>query len=150
MEVLIDNNIITFGGKGMVGCVANIAVIAYNYVDKTFYMTGAGIGDYWNDLGANGSHFGGTHHFLFEGNWTTNMDGDDTHGNAIYHTFFRNQSNAMRTTFVDPSSGQTVNDCAGIGFADPGNTPNAPAPLRAAGPMALNYWYAFVGNVLGF
>ena len=26
---------------------------------------------------------------------------------------------------------------------------NPPAPLRAAGPMAYNYWFAFVGNVLG-
>jgi hypothetical protein len=149
-EVLVDNNIIVFAGKGMVGRAANTAVIAYNYVDKTFYMTGGGIGNYWNDLGANGSHYGGTHHFLLEGNWTTNLDGDDTHGNAIYHTFFRNQSNAMRTTFVDPSTSLTVNDCAGIGFADPANTPNTPAPLRAFGPMALNYWYAFVGNVAGF
>jgi hypothetical protein len=149
-EILIDNNIITFGGKGMVGRAANTAVVAYNYMDKTFYETGAGIGDYWNDMGVNGSHYGGTHHFLFEGNWATNCDGDNTHGNAIYHTFFRNQCNGGRTTFVDPSSSQTVNDCAGIGFADPGNTPNAPAPLRAFGPMAWNYWYAFVGNVAGF
>lgn len=149
-ENLVDDNIIVFGGKGMVGRAASSNVVAYNYVDKTFYMTGAGIGNYWNDMGCNGSHYGGAHHFLFEGNWCSNLDGDETHGNAIDHTFFRNYSNAGRTTFVDPSSGQTVNDCAGIAYADPGNTPNAPGPLRAAGPMAFNNWYAYIANVLGF
>ncbi len=149
-EVLVDNNIITFGGKGMVGRAANSTVVAHNYVDKTFYETGAGIGDYWNDMSLNGSHYAGTHHFLFEGNWANNCDGDETHGNAIYHTFFRNNCTGARSAFVDPSNSLTVNDCAGIGYADPGNTPNSPYPLRAAGPMAFNYWYAFAGNVLGF
>lgn len=148
-ENLVEDNIITFGGKGMVGRAAPSNVVAYNYMDKTMYMQLV-IGNYWNDMGANGTHFGGSHHFLFEGNWATNCDGDETHGNAIDHVFFRNQCNGMRTTFVDPSSSQTVNDCNGIGFATPGNTPQAPGPLRAAGPMAFNYWYAFVGNVLGF
>ncbi len=149
-EILLDNNIVTFGGKGMVGRAAGPgSVIAYNYVDKTFYMTGIGIGDYWNDMSLNCSHYGGAHHCLFEGNWANNCDGDETHGNAVYMTFFRNQCTGMRTTFVDPSSSQTVNDCGGIGFADPGNTPQSPGPLRAAGPMAFNYWYAYAGNVLG-
>lgn len=149
-ENLLEDTIITFGGKGMVGRGAPSNVVAYNYVDKTMYMTGAGIGNYWNDMGVNGSHFGGTHGWLFEGNWGSNLDGDETHGNAIDHVFFRNQGNGMRTTFVDPSSGQTVNDCAGIAFADPGNTPQSPGPLRAAGPMAQNYWYVYIGNALGF
>lgn len=149
-ETLIDNNIITFGGKGMVGRAANSAVVAYNYVDKTFYMN-TSIGDYWNDMGVNGSHYGGTHHFLFEGNWGSNCDGDETHGNAIYHTFFRGQCNGGRTTFVDPSNSLTVNDCAGIAYSNPPlNNPNPPGPLRAAGPMAFNYWYAYIGNVMGF
>lgn len=149
-EILVDNNIITFGGKGMVGRAAPAAVVAYNYVDKTFYQA-VSIGDYWNDMGINGSHYGGTHHFLFEGNWGTNCDGDDTHGNAIYHTFFRNQCAAGRTTFVDPSNSLTVNDCAGIAYFNPPlNTPTTPSPLRAAGPMSFNYWYAYAGNVLGY
>lgn len=148
-EILADNNIITFGGKGMVGRAANSAVVAYNYIDKTFYEQGAGIGDYWNDMGVNGSHYGGTHHFLFEGNWGSNCDGDETHGNAIYHTFFRNHCAAGRTTFVDPSNSKTVNDCAGIGFGNTGSS-TSPSPLRAAGPMAFNYWYAYVANVLGY
>lgn len=149
-EVLADNNVITFGGKGLVGRAANSAVVAYNYIDKTFYEA-TSIGDYWNDMGINGSHYGGTHHFLFEGNWGSNCDGDETHGNAIYHTFIRNQCNGGRSTFVDPSNSLTVNDCAGTGFSNPPlNTPQSPGPLRAAGPMAFNYWYAYTGNVMGF
>ena len=145
-ESYVVNNIILRGGKGMVGRGANTAVVAYNYQDDTFYMA-ALIGDYWLDMGVNGSHFGGTHHFLFEGNWGDNCDGDETHGNAIYHVFFRNDCTGIRTTFTDPSINKTVNDAAGIGWASGSQT--TPAPMRAAGPMAFNYWYAFVGNVLG-
>jgi hypothetical protein len=152
-EVLLDNNIIRLAGKGMVGRAANTAVVAYNYVDDTFYQIAGGIGDYWVDMGVNGSHYAGTHHFLFEGNSGDNCDGDETHGNAIYHTFFRNQCTGLRTTFTDPSlspPNYVVNDAAGIGYySGPPITLNAPGPLRAAGPMAFNYWYAFVGNVLG-
>lgn len=153
-EVLADNNIIRLGGKCMVGRGSNTAVIAYNYCDDTFYeITIPSLGDYWQDMGVNGSHFAGTHHWLFEGNRGTNCDGDETHGNAIYHAFVRNDCTSMRTAFTDPSktSPNTVDDCAGIGYANIGGVPtsNAPGPLRAAGPMAFNYWYAFVGNVLG-
>ena len=150
-ETLVDDNIIVRGGKGMVGRGANTAVVAYNYQDDTFYMQ-AVIGDYWEDMGVNGSHFGGTHHFLFEGNWGDNCDGDETHGNAIYHTFFRNQCTGTRTTFVDPSQGKTVNDAAGTAWGSGGGAsppPTAPGPQRAAGPMAFNYWYGYVGNVMG-
>ena len=150
-ETLVDDNIVVRGGKGMVGRGANTAVVSYNYQDDTFYMQ-AVIGDYWEDMGLNGSHFGGTHHFLFEGNWGDNCDGDETHGNAIYHTFFRNQCTGIRTTFVDPSQGKTVNDSTDTGWGSGGGASppaTAPAPMRAAGPMAFNYWYAYVGNVMG-
>jgi hypothetical protein len=147
-EAYVDDNIILLGGKGMVGRAANSAVIAYNYADDTLYQQGS-IGDYWVDMDVNGSHYAGTHHFLFEGNWGDNCDGDETHGNSIYHTFFRNDCTGLRTTFVDPSSGKTVDDAAGIGFSTAGAPVSETAPLRAAGPMAFDYWYAFVGNVLG-
>ena len=150
-ETLVDDNIIVRSGKGMVGRGANTAVVAYNYQDETFYMQ-AVIGDYWEDMGVNGSHFGGTHHFLFEGNWGDNCDGDETHGNAIYHVFFRNHCTGIRTTFVDPSQGKTVNDATNTAWGSGGGSSppaTAPGPLRAAGPMAFNYWYAYVGNVLG-
>jgi len=146
-EVLADNNIILRGGKGMVGRVANSAVVAYNYADETMYMSSS-IGDYWLDMDVNGSHYAGAHHFLFEGNWGNNCDSDETHGNATYHTFFRNDCTAIRTTFVDPSNGKTVNDSANIAWGN-GGVSTAPAPLRAAGPMAFDYWFAYLDNVLG-
>ncbi len=152
-QILVDNNIVLKGGKGMVGRAAAAAVIANNYFDQTFYMMFSGsIGDYWNDLAANCSHYGGTHHCLFEGNWSVNCDGDDTHGNMNYMTFFRNQCRGYRSTFVDPSNSLTVNDCAGIGYTGQSGTINVstpPAKLRAAGPMAFGYWLAFAGNVMG-
>jgi hypothetical protein len=33
------------------------------------------------EIGVNGSHMSGSHHMLFEGNDTFNMDSDNTHGN---------------------------------------------------------------------
>ncbi len=156
-EVLVDDNIIVLGGKGMVGRAGHAAVVAYNYVDKTFYQQ-ASIGDWWQDLGLNGSHEAGTHHWLMEGNWADNCDGDETHGNAQYHTFFRNDCTGVRSVFTDPScafyacaNGSTVNDASGTcnnGVLQGGGTSPC-SRLRAAGPMAHNYWYAFIANVLG-
>ena len=146
-ECYVADNIILIGGKGMVGRAANSCVVAYNYMDDTMYM-GASIGDYWNDMDVNGSHYAGTHHFLFEGNWGDNCDSDETHGNAIYHTFFRNQCTGVRTTFTDPSISKTVNDTTGSCWGNAGVSATC-APQRAAGPMAFDYWFAFAGNVLG-
>lgn len=146
-ETYVVNNIILKSGKGMVAKASNTGVIAYNYVDETFYMHSA-IGDYWIELGLNASHYAGTHHFLFEGNWGPNCDGDETHGNSIYQVFFRNDCAGLRTPFTDPSINKTVNDAAGIGYFGGGGA-TTPSPRRAAGPMAFNYWYSFVGNVLG-
>jgi hypothetical protein len=130
------------------------SVVSYSYIDDTLYDAESGIGDYWLDMGINASHYSGPHHVLFEGNWGDNLDNDNTHGNSMYMTFYRNQGAGLRTPFVDPSLNEQVNDFMGIGFACGGTgpsgcMPNAPAPLRAAGPMAYNYWFAFVGNVLG-
>ncbi len=146
-ESLVENNIVVRGGKGMVGRAANTAVVAYNYVDDTFYMSSS-IGDYWLDMDINGSHYAGTHHFLFEGNLGDNCDGDETHGNAIYHTFFRNQCTGIRATFTDPSNGKVVNDSINQAWGS-GGVAATPGPQRAAGPMGWNYWYGYVGNVLG-
>lgn len=159
-EVLITNNIFMFGGKCMVGRAAPAAVVSYNYCDDTLYQNQKNsIGDYWMDMGVNGSHYAGAHHWLFEGNFGDNCDADNTHGDAIYHTFFRNECTGIRTTFVDPttvfpayypSGPLTVDDGAGKGWIpSPPGKANSPAFLRAAGPMAYNYWMAFVGNVLG-
>jgi hypothetical protein len=153
-EIYIVNSITRLCGKGMVGKTGAGSVVAYDYMDDTMYDSYSGIGDYWVDMGVNASHYAGTHHFLFEGNWGDNLDADDTHGNAMYHTYFRNWSTALRSSFTDPSIPATVNDALGMAYAcgttgPIGCAPNGPAPLRAAGPMQHNYWFAYVGNVLG-
>jgi hypothetical protein len=155
-EILVTNSITNYGGKGMVARAGGAgSVISYNYMDDTMYDSRSGIGDYWVDMEVNASHYSGPHHVLFEGNWGNNLDSDNTHGNAVYITFFRNNGTALRTPFDDPSNNNdAVNDSTGVGYAcgttgPSGCSPNAPGALRAAGPMTYNYWFAFVGNVLG-
>lgn len=153
IENLIENNIITRGGKCMVGRGSGPNVVAYNYCDDTFYeMFPTSIGDSLLDMGINGSHYAGTHGWLFEGNRGPNCDGDNTHGSSSYHVFFKNNCTSQRTPFTDPSNSLAVNDCTGVGytgFSGTINVANTPYPLRAAGVAGLSYWYAFVGNVLG-
>jgi hypothetical protein len=153
-EMLITNSITNFGGKGMVARAGGAgSVISYNYIDDTMYDAESGIGDYWVDMGINASHYSGPHHVLFEGNWGDDLDNDNTHGNSIYMTFFRNLGSGFRSPFTDPSVGGLVDDAAGKGYYCPSGlascVSNPPGPLRAAGPMAYNYWFAYVGNVLG-
>lgn len=152
-EYLVDNNIMVRGGKGMVGRVAAAGVVAYNYGDMTFYEQDS-IGDWLLDMDINGSHEGGTHSFLFEGNWSAQCDGDNTHGPAAYHVWFRNDCNGFRSTFLDPSNtsltvNDTINECWGGSLAGGAGTPQTCGRLRAIGPMSYNYWYAYVGNVFG-
>ena len=42
-----------------------------------------------------------SHHTLFEGNYTFNMDSDTTHDNSVYLTFFRNYATGYRSRFTD-------------------------------------------------
>jgi fibronectin type 3 domain-containing protein len=155
-EMLITNSITNFGGKGMVARSGGAgSVVSYNYIDDSMYDDNSGIGDYWLDMSVNASHEAGPHHVLFEGNWGDNLDSDNTHGNSTYITFFRNLGTGLRTPFDDPSIGSTalVDDYTGKGYYCPSGlascVQNIPGPLRAAGPMAYSYWFAFVGNVLG-
>jgi hypothetical protein len=113
------------------------SVVAYNFMDDQF-INGQ---EHWQEIGLNGSHAAGSHGMLFEGNQVSNMDSDDTHGNAIDHTFFRNWATGVRTPFTDYISGVAINDAK--------NLPGGNGPLRAAGVMAYTYWTAFVGDVLG-
>lgn len=148
-EIIADNNIFNFGGKGMVVRAAGGGnVVANNYIGTSLYQQ-ASIGNYFHDMSVNASHLAGSHHVLFEGNFGNNCDNDDTHGAAGYHTYFRNHCSAIRDTFVDPSNAAlTVNDSIGQGYST-GGTPATPAPMRAAGSMAWVYWTAFAGNLLG-
>ena len=157
-EMLITNSITNFAGKGMVARAGGAgSVISYNYIDDSMYDAESGIGDYWLDMGINASHYAGPHHVLFEGNWGDNLDNDNTHGNSMYITFFRNLGSGFRMPFTDPSVSPMfsglVDDFTGKGYYCPNGlascVANAPGPLRAAGPMGYNYWFAYVGNVLG-
>ena len=122
-EALIENNIILHANKMMVGRSAGAGtVVAYNYTDDGFINYDPS----WQEVGINGSHMVGSHSWLFEGNESFNYDSDNTHGNAIYMTVFRNNLTGFRTDFPGPES-------------------NA----RAVGLMFGSWWHSIIGNVLG-
>jgi hypothetical protein len=139
-ECLIENGISTRANKDIVSRASGAGcVVAYNYMDDAYIGGQSG----WTEIGLNGSHFVGSHHVLFEGNQSFNMDSDQTHGNSVYHTFFRNWSTGIRATFTG-IDGVVRNDSA---KGCHGNNPDA--PLRTAAPHAYAYWFSFIGNVLG-
>jgi Putative Ig domain len=134
-EVLIENSISVQTNKVMVDRSSGAgSVVAYNYMDDG-YINGS---DAWVEIGLNGSHMVGGHHVLFEGNQSFNADSDQTHGNSIYHTFFRNWLTGYRKPFT-ALDGTSIDDAT-----QPGN-----GPLRTAGAHAYAYWFSFIGNVLG-
>ena len=124
-EALIEDNIVLKANKMMVARSSGTAsVVGYNYMDDGFI-------DYvqtWQEVGLNGSHMVGSHHMLFEGNESFNYDADCTHGNAIYHTVFRNHLSGFRRDYPeDPLSGNQ----------------------RAGGLEYGAWWHSFIGNVMG-
>jgi hypothetical protein len=136
-EILIENGISVLANKVIVSRGAGAgSVVAYNYMDMGF-ISGT---DGWQEIGLNSSHFVGAHHTLFEGNWGFNIDSDQTHGNSIYHTFFRNYTTGFRSKFTDYLTGQVVDDI---------NQRSANGPLRTASAHAYAYWFSFIGNLLG-
>ena len=125
-ESLVENSIILKANKVMVARSSGAAsVFGYNYVDDGYINTNTS----WIEVGLNASHMVGPHHVLFEGNYGFNWDSDKTHGNAIYHTIFRNHLRGIRRDFGDSGGGN--------------------GPKRAAGAAFYSYWHSFVGNVLG-
>ena len=135
-EVLVENSIIIKANKVMVARAAGAgSVIGYNYVDDGYINTNGT----WIEVGLNGSHMVGSHHMLFEGNYAFNFDSDKTHGNAIYHTVFRNYLPGIRAPFENQLGNARIDD-----GAQPNN-----GPRRAAGAAAYSYWHSFIGNVLG-
>jgi hypothetical protein len=130
-EALIENSVSMLANKVMVANSAGSgSVIAYNYMDDAYIN-----GQDWVEVGLNASHMVGPHHVLFEGNYSFNFDSDQTHGNSIYMTIFRNHLSGYRRAFTT-LNGTSVND-ANLG------------PLRAAAAHAYAYWFSFIGNVLG-
>jgi hypothetical protein len=133
-EILIENSISVLANKVMVARSSGAgSVVGYNYMDDG-YINGQ---DGWVEVGLNASHMVGSHHVLFEGNYGFNIDSDQTHGNSIYHTFFRNYTSGYRRPFT-ALDGKYIDDTTGCC-----------GPLRAAGAHAYAYWFSFIGNVLG-
>lgn len=135
-ELLIENNISVRANKVILARSSGAgSVVAYNYMDHGYIATEP----WWIEVGINGSHMVGSHHMLFEGNQSFNLDTDDTHGNSTYHTFYRNWVTSVRSRFTDAFTGDLVDDGAQTGNG----------PKRAAGASTYSYWMTYVGNVLG-
>jgi hypothetical protein len=135
-EILIENDVVVRANKVMVARSAGAgSVVAYNYMDHGYIATTEG----WIEAGLNASHMVGSHHVLFEGNLSFNMESDDTHGNSTYHTFFRNWATTVRSKFRSGFTGNTIDDA----------TTTQNGPKRAVGALKYSYWMSYVGNVLG-
>lgn len=134
-EVLIENGIVVRANKLMVVRSSGAgSVIGYNYMDMGYINSNGA----WIEAGINASHMVGSHHVLFEGNYSHNAESDNTHGNSIYLTFHRNHLRCIRAPF-DNQAGGRVDDAT-----QPRN-----GPKRCVGLMTHSYWMSFLGNVLG-
>ena len=121
-EILIENNVVLNVNKVLVARSSGAgSVVGYNYMDNGYIMNAPD----WVEVGLNASHMVGSHHVLFEGNASFNYDSDNTHGNAIAMTVFRNHLIGRRHSM------------AGMVNA------------RGAGLMYGSWWHTFIGNVLG-
>jgi hypothetical protein len=124
---LIENNISWNMNKVMVMRASGGGnVIAYNYMEDGWIIFNPG----WVEVGLNASHMTCPHFELFEGNESFNFDGDNTWGNAVFITVFRNHLTGQRRSI------------APLALSDIQNR-------RAIGLMEGHKWYSFVGNVLG-
>jgi hypothetical protein len=155
-EALIENNILIDANKQMVVNSAGAgSVVGYNYGDDSWIDYNPG----WVEVGLNASHMTGSHHVLFEGNYSHNFDSDYTHGNSIYLTAFRNWFSGKRRDFADTGGGSHGNSSYLTAFrnwfsrqaarlrgtATAGGFGN----IRTVGAMYGSQWLSFVGNVLG-
>jgi hypothetical protein len=124
---LLENNISWNMNKVMVMRASGGGnVIGYNYMEDGWIDYSPG----WVETGINASHMTCPHYELFEGNQSFNFDGDNTWGNSVYITVFRNHFTGKRRSV------------APLVLTDAQNR-------RAIGLMEGHKWYSFVGNVLG-
>jgi hypothetical protein len=124
---LVENNIVWNMNKVMVMRASGGGnVVGYNYMEDGWIRYNPG----WMEVGLNASHMTTPHFELFEGNEAFNFDGDNTWGNAVYITVFRNHLTGKRRS-IPP-----------LQLSDVQNR-------RAIGLMKGHWWYTFVGNVLG-
>src|SRR5207249_1257409 len=92
-------------------------VIAYNYMQDGWISYAQA----FVETGLNASHMTTPHYELFEGNESFNFDGDNTWGNAVYITVFRNHLTGKRRS------------AAPLQLSDKGNA-------RAIGLMRGHQW----------
>ena len=120
-DTLVENNIVMrFDKVDVMRSAGGGNVFGYNYIDD-----GQDLGGQWSEDELEASHMTTPHYALFEGNEAPNADTADTWGNAVYITYFRN-------------------DLTGENRDYPGVL-----PIRAAGLTQYDWWFSFVGNVLG-
>lgn len=126
---LVENCVIWNGNKVVVmRSTGGGNVLGYNYLQDAY---GAGFPN-WVETGLNATHMTTAHFELFEGNESFSLGSDDTWGNSVYITSFRNSFTGLRT-----------NKVAGINLQDLGD--------RAAVKLTrFTRMYNCVGNVLGF
>ena len=135
--ILLEDGISVRANKVMVSrCSGAASVVGYCYMDEGY------IGNQpdWIEIGLNASHMVGSHHVLFEGNYSFNADSDQTHGNSTHLTFFRNQLRGLRAgPFTDITTSLSINDA----------TNPSCGPVRCGGMHGYGYQMSFVGNLLG-
>jgi hypothetical protein len=150
-DCLVENNISWVANKVMVMRSAGSGnVIGYNYMDD-------GYGDgYVNQMetGLNQDHMAGTHHTLFEGNYSWQMGCDSRWGNQTFATFFRNWATGMRAsawpTLLIPA-GSTAIGSPLIGLTNSNSQVYEDGFNRSPIQIGSFHWfYNYVGNVLGF
>jgi hypothetical protein len=126
---LVENNIVWNMNNVMVMEASGGGnVIGYNYMEDAWISyaldsTGSGL---------NAAHMTTPHYELFEGNQSFNFDGDSTWGNSVYITVFRNHLTCKRRSIppVGPLIDGSNRRCIGLEYGQ--------------------WWYSFVGNVLGY
>ena len=124
---LLENNISWNMNKVMVmRATGGGNVIGYNYMEDGWIN----YSPTWVEAGLNASHMTCPHYELFEGNESFNFDGDNTWGNSVYITVFRNHLTGKRRSIAPLQLTDALNP-------------------RAIGLAEGHKWYSFVGNVLG-
>jgi len=125
---LIENNIVwNMNSVIVMRASGGGNVVGYNYMDDAWisYATSVVV------AGLEAAHMTTPHYELFEGNQSFNFEGDETWGNSVYITVFRNHLTCKRRS-APP-----------LRLTDVGNR-------RCATIARGHWWYSFVGNVLGY
>ena len=158
---LVENNIVwSFNKVDVMRGSGGGNVVAYNYLEDGY---GSGY-PMIVEVGPNASHMAGSHYELFEGNQSFNCDSDSTWGNADYIIFFRNHLTGVRRSIHGSSPGAlygpgpTTATSENYGPATGGIAGPGVAPLtltdssnkRVVGLTVHQWYYSFVGNLLGY